>query len=179
MKPLYFFTWIFCFTSLFCTEPTFEWEKSPRGNQPKSNQLQPGPNIGMDPFSRFDAMRQKMQDIQMRLFQDPFFWRMPGNQTGLPPMSQVQIREMKDFLLVEVPVVAGENPDSYDFVVQGNFLSISKKEEQNVEEESSGHTRKMISFSQSTSALSLPVAVEPEFSRQNHKDKILITLKKL
>ncbi len=194
MKALYLFWLVFGFTPLFSEQPTFDWDKTPIGKSPQNqNTIQnqnPAPNV-MDPFSRFDAMRKKMEEIQKRFFSDPFVmqsplddldlfrWRMPSPGAGLANLSQVQIREMQDFLLVEFPIPAGEDPKSYEFQVQGSFLSIAKKEEKNLEENSSGMQKKVMSFSQSSSAISLPVPVGSDFTRQDHKDKILITFKKL
>ncbi len=191
-----------CVPSADSSQPDFNWKEEPKApNPPKISGSVPAPpapsSAIADPFSRFEAMRQRMEAFRNRFFQasDPFtdddFFPMStppvapaigsalqSQSTGLPPVSQVEFRETSRFLIVEIPATKSRDSE-LKFEVKGQYLKMQSQKKVEKHEESEGRQSRMYSFSSASSAIGLPVPVKPEFTQQIHGDKIVLTFEKL
>jgi HSP20 family molecular chaperone IbpA len=172
-----------------------------------SSKLAPSPSLPQGqnfpgtmpaPFSKFhsimEQMRQQMDNHFSNIFQsDPFFNSNGGRGSMLPgqgfmqPFSQgmssmmggagLKVMEKNNYVIVEVPA---ENADVSDFNIQlnGQFLTIEQTTQSKRENNSQNSYQHFSSYSSSSRSTSLPVPVEPDYSKSIVNGKLILTFKK-
>lgn len=122
-------------------------------------------------------------------FAAPFFPRLPNRAAPVPPSSSpflrnnpnsndMQIIEKQDLIIVELPLENNTTANNYDITVNGNILSITKTNEASEENQEQNAYRSYHSYSSSSFSRSLPAEVEPNFSRLQAGDKLILTFRK-
>jgi HSP20 family molecular chaperone IbpA len=122
-------------------------------------------------------------------FAKPFFQKQPNRSVPIPPSSSpflrnnpnnsdMQIIEKQDLIIVELPLENGTTANNYDINVSGNILSITKTSKASEENHEQNTHRSYRSYSSTSFSRSLPAEVEPNFSRLQAGNKLILTFRK-